>query len=75
MEWSNYIYFLNEICNNQIYCDNYFGNLGKIDSNFFLLEFNFINIFKKGKISVNFLVFFVDIVFYIKEDGGFDVIV
>lgn len=25
-EWSNYIHSLNEICNNQIQCDNYFGN-------------------------------------------------
>eukprot|EP00105_Crassostrea_gigas_P017177 XP_011434847.1 PREDICTED: uncharacterized protein LOC105333519 [Crassostrea gigas] len=25
-EWSNYIHSLNEICNNQIHCDNYFGN-------------------------------------------------
>lgn len=25
-EWNNYIRSLNEICNNQIQCDNYFGN-------------------------------------------------
>lgn len=71
-EWSNYIHSLNEICNNQIHCDNYFGNPGKIDSNPFLSESNFINTFKKGKISVNFSVFSADIALYTKEDGGFD---